>query len=311
MNKIEKFLVATDLTDQGTKALEGAARLAKKYSVTLLALHVVEGFDERYEFVVDDINKKLEKDAEAAFADAVQPIERELQARLRTSVKSGSPLEKIIGTQLEEQADVLVVGVGSGDAGAIESGRLGPIARTLAHTIPASMLFVRGKLNMPLKNILVATDFSDCAADALRRAIELAKLHGVDTLTVVHAYSVPAPAPRYYKSVLTDEQLHERMRQFADRRFNEWIKPVETHGITIRPVLLKDAASKAIADQAKAVNADLVVIGTHGRTSSSSVLLGSVAERVVRDAPCSVWAERMPGRALGFARAISRIMGVE
>lgn len=137
------------------------------------------------------------------------------------------------------------------------------------------------------QRILCATDFSDTAEAAWEMACELARVHRADLVLVhvftdlaLHAYAeVPGPAVA---------QVWEEQRQWVQQALGERIAAATAHGLTARAVLETGAAAPQIAETAGKEHADLVVIGTHGRTGLNRLIIGSVAERVVRIAPCPV-----------------------
>jgi nucleotide-binding universal stress UspA family protein len=139
-----------------------------------------------------------------------------------------------------------------------------------------------------IKCILVPVDFSEHSDKAVEYAIGLAKRFG-SKLHVLHAYHVPVPIatpdqiaiPRDYFTSIR-EAAGKRLKACGDKIAAEGIKS-ETHLTEMLPVT-------AINETAKQVNADLIVMGTRGLTGLKHVLLGSVAERVIRTAPCPVLA---------------------
>jgi universal stress protein A len=136
---------------------------------------------------------------------------------------------------------------------------------------------------MDAKKILVPTDFSDCSAEALEYATALARESG-GTLLIVHAAEplVPFGGDEMYYGLL-EADYHE-----IQRLLNE-LQPTDP-AVTFQRRLLRGntEAAKKIVNYAKAENVDLIVMGTHGRTGLKRLLLGSVAEAVVRHAPCPV-----------------------
>jgi universal stress protein A len=131
--------------------------------------------------------------------------------------------------------------------------------------------------------ILVPHDFS-AAAD---RALEWAQAHraaiGNANLRVVHVFN---PIPMGFAAMpippaLPNEQIGDAKKLLHDRT-----APLGT-GVT-SDVVLASATADAILEDAKRCNADMVVMGTHGRTGVSRLVLGSVAEQVIRHAPCPV-----------------------
>lgn len=142
----------------------------------------------------------------------------------------------------------------------------------------------------PLRTILHPTDFSEYAQAAFHLACSLARDHGA-RLIVLHvaepilayrgtASLVYGDEGRTVQPTVEDyqEQLKERLRQFAAPE-----PPVAAE----YDVVEGDAAEEVIG-YAKKANADLVVMGTHGRTGLARLLMGSVAEQVVRRSPCPV-----------------------
>jgi nucleotide-binding universal stress UspA family protein len=139
---------------------------------------------------------------------------------------------------------------------------------------------------MRIDRILVAVDFSPHSEPALEYAIELAKRLGAK-LDLVHAYhvSLPIGSPN---QVTVPPQFWTDIRDAADRRLQETLRKVQAEGAPCEAHLTPMPPAPAIADTAAEIDADLIVMGTRGNTGLKHVLLGSVAERTLRIAPCPV-----------------------
>ena len=140
---------------------------------------------------------------------------------------------------------------------------------------------------MEIKTILVPTDFSGCADEALERATQLAKLTHAD-LHLLHAYELPAPMLAVEVPLSLPQEFYDQVRDGAKQGVDKRIAKVEAEGLKATGSVVCDSPTRAILDAAVKTHADLIVMGTHGRTGMKHVLLGSVAERVVRMAPCPV-----------------------
>jgi nucleotide-binding universal stress UspA family protein len=139
------------------------------------------------------------------------------------------------------------------------------------------------------KRICCAVDFSEPSRVALETAAGLAKAAGA-TLALVHAYAVPAPVGDF---LVTPKDLGTLASGEAERTMRRWQEEAERRvgGPVKTAVVAGDPASEIIRF-ARAEAADLVVVGTHGRTGLKRLVIGSVAERVVREAPCPVLVAR-------------------
>ena len=139
-----------------------------------------------------------------------------------------------------------------------------------------------------LKNILVATDFSQPSDAAFSYGRALARTFNA-TLHVVHVVghisSLIYGAEAYSVSI---PELQEEIETAARKQMADLV--VDSDGSPLmRPVLLtSDAPAVAIVDYAGREHIDLIVTGTNGRGGMAHLLMGSVAERVVRTAPCPV-----------------------
>ncbi len=141
---------------------------------------------------------------------------------------------------------------------------------------------------MNVKTILVPTDFSADAEKALSTATELAKLFGA-RIVVLHAYHVDIPVVSPMAGGYALPQgFYEDLRSQATAQVEKLAKEAADDGIEATGIALQDPAAVAIAAQAESLPADLIVMGTRGLTGLKHVVLGSVAERVVRTAPCPV-----------------------
>jgi nucleotide-binding universal stress UspA family protein len=143
---------------------------------------------------------------------------------------------------------------------------------------------------MAIQHILVPTDFSEYADYALDYAVELAKSFQA-RVTVLYVYYLPSIALGEVSPAVIDETL-EAMETNAQQQAQKALARVLNAGLQGDSVIVEGAPFQMIIDTAKETAVDLIVMGTHGRTGLTHVLMGSVAERVVRMAPCPVLVTR-------------------
>ena len=141
---------------------------------------------------------------------------------------------------------------------------------------------------LAIKNILHPTDFSPYSVYALRLACALARDYGA-ALTVAHVRPIPSAAYGEFGAMPMEpmepvESVKDRLRQLL---------PADYSGGVEYHVRDGDAATEilGLAQQSKC---DLIVLGTHGRTGVGRLLMGSVAEQIVRKAPCPVLTVKQP-----------------
>ena len=140
----------------------------------------------------------------------------------------------------------------------------------------------------PIKNILVPVDFSDASKQALRYACTIADAFGA-SLHVLHAAENPYLPGGYMEFYAPPPEFFERAEQDARRTLEDTL--TEEEKIRYRAVLVDCTGVPAheilnyLRDQG---NIDLVVMSTHGRGGVARLMMGSVADKVVRAAPCPV-----------------------
>ncbi len=151
---------------------------------------------------------------------------------------------------------------------------------------------------LPIQTILHPTDFSAHSDYALRLACALARDHGA-RLVLLH---VAAPPTAVYGGdilIPAPPDSHDEERQRLDRLQVPDTVPTERH-------LVEGDAATRILDVAEKTGSDLIVMGTHGRTGLARLLMGSVAEQIVRKAPCPVLTVKTPFPAASPASGAPR-----
>jgi nucleotide-binding universal stress UspA family protein len=142
-----------------------------------------------------------------------------------------------------------------------------------------------------IRRILVPTDFSACADEAARTALEFAERFGA-TLTLFHAHMPPVAAiadgGAFVPGPHTLSQLTEEAKAALERLKGE----LDRGTVKIDVQSIYGPSSDAIVRFAREGGYDMIVLGTHGHTGLKHLLLGSVAERVVRTASCPVMTVR-------------------
>jgi nucleotide-binding universal stress UspA family protein len=135
-----------------------------------------------------------------------------------------------------------------------------------------------------VKTILVSTDFSDYSGRALSHAKFLAKTFGAK-IVLVHVID----AMNYFVSEsMVWEDVSARIRESVRPMLEKAVRETKGEGVSASSYLIQGVPYEEIVKKAGQSRADLIVMGTHGRTGVRHLLLGSVAERVIRLAPCPV-----------------------
>lgn len=207
--------------------------------------------------------------------------------RVITDVHTGKPFVELIRVCRRWQGDLIVVGVSEHGRGRL----LGSTAERVLRKAPAAVLLAKRLLTSGPKTILIPTDFSSGAKQAAEEALALVWGFGgrVVFLHVMekHMLYPPAYGVAPLLSRISPELLEPEWQDFLHEL------PLGG-GLQWEKQTREGRAGQTIVDVAQEIGAELIVMGTHGRTGLAHMLLGSVAEQVVRLAECSVLTVR-PG----------------
>lgn len=300
------IVVGTDFTPCSAVALRQAMRLAARSGATLHVVHVIDitvvsEVESALSGYQKDIRDGLVRDAQAAwraFAANIAGAES-----LPIDVVINNRLAGIVARTRESRADLLVLGAFGDrrpDVG------LGTVATACVRKSASDVLLVRDTQQGPFKTAVAAVDFSETSARALERAAHLAAQDGAD-LHVLHVFSAPWRRLHYRApSALVGAHQQKQYRDALERRLVEFAKPViERHpSLQVRTVCGDEQGHRSgIVEYAKQIHADLIALGTRGKTNLRDILLGSTAERVLDESPCSVLAVKPAGFSHPIAEA--------
>lgn len=275
---LQRILVATDFSPHADRAFEWAAVLARRFSAQLELVTSVfimpfasgpPGMP-----VPADFARGLREGAERRLAELAG---RATGVRVTSTVLHEDPSSGICALAREHGSDLLALGT-RGRAG-LAHVLLGSVAERTARLAPCPVLTLHAEVSppRPLKRLLVPTDFSDAAHAAAAFALRLLEPGG----SLVFGHVIPLV-------LAGDKPLPDPHSEAWARA--EYQKLVGTLGGVAAELDLRfGAADGAVLDAAAEHAADAIVIGTQGRTGLAHVLLGSVAERVIRRAPLPVF----------------------
>jgi nucleotide-binding universal stress UspA family protein len=280
------ILAAMDLDKGSDELLRQADALARSYHVKLSVCHVLPEI-----FAVRPLFPQLHLDDALELSDLEAGVRDALLKRIRTVTDRESPQIEIEIEQGTVHAGILRAAENIGAGAVVVGGKvdhkglhiLGGAAEHVVRYAHCPVLVARPS---PAGKVLAATDFSDRSLPAVEAGAAEARHRKAD-LTIIHAIDlIPVMSPFYEEFYsVPPMDLSGEMRSIWQPRLDECVHQFKAKG----GGLLRDGpAAEAILSAAAELPAQLVVVGTHGRTGLSRIALGSVAEAVVRAAPCSV-----------------------
>lgn len=291
MKKLHHIIAAVDFTPHCRNALIEAGRRASLDGAVLTIVHVMD------EFLVHELKKALAADQAAIRADWQDRLNKFVSESGISSdaanieVRIGHPFAELVEACRAHEADLLVMGAkGSKD----EPNRIGAIAAKCVRKAPVDVLVVRGDAMGPFQKIITCVDFSENSAKAVQCALHIARQDGasLDCLYVYQSalamsldYGGFAPA----LPAVIDPDLVENWRKDLDA----FLAPLtrDAGGVAVS-ALIKERVNirEAILGHVKDTSAGLVVLGTRGKTGLRELLIGTTAEKIVQNAPCSILA---------------------
>ena len=149
-------------------------------------------------------------------------------------------------------------------------------------------------VGLQLGCILAPVDFSEYAETVVEWAAHLAEEHQSE-IVLLHVYHLPVEF-RQAEGAYLPSDVWTSMKEDSERQLSLYGNCLRERGLNVREVTREGYPATAIEEEIHEARADLVVIGSRGRTGLSHLLLGSIAERVVQKAPCPVLTVKAPGR---------------
>lgn len=294
MNALKTILVAIDFGRASEAALAQAIRMAAWNRAAVHALHVVDtGVLLEAQEYLSGLQEQIQ---EALIADATDRWNKfgggvDGRDNCRFHIVVNSPRYAVLKTADDLRADLVVMGLRSDDAGGKGPG---PLATDCIENLNCPVLLAAENQPGPFKRILACVDFSPTSVRALTAAARIA-LQDSAALHVLHVYRAPWRDSRLavLQGLNPERQaavvagVRDRLQKQCDDLGGEfkYLKPVVE-------VVEHHSHGRGIVDHARRIDADLVALGTRGRTNLRDVLLGSTAQRVIRSAGRSVLAVR-------------------
>jgi len=296
MERIRSIIVATDFSAQSQAATARAVSLACLDGASIHLVHAV-----RFPLVVSPYEvsvpsavwegvrlaaqEKLEEAREAIEGKGVSTVTADIP-------ESGDPVHVIAAAVEAHEADLVVMGT-HGHSG-LKHAFLGSVAERTLRTLDLPVLAVKedtAKAEEPITRILLAVDFSVHSDRAVEVAADLGSRLKAN-VDVIHAFDLPRDYIPYASAF--GVSLEQKIEAYADERLDGVRQRLEECGVPVKLHARRGLPSVVISEVALEVGCQLIIMGTRGNSGLSHVLLGSVAERTLRMAPCSVLTVKAP-----------------
>jgi len=279
MGRYNKILVAVDGSDASKNALRQSFKLAADEKKWITVVAVNPAFQGDLDLVgISNISEVLKGQGEKILDEAIQIAESE-KASIKARLEKGEPFEKIV--EVAEEENYALILMGRHGLSSLERSLMGSVtARVIGHFKGKTLIIPRDK-SIGWKKILVPSDGSRYSEAAVDEAINYAKSYGGSLIIVSAVYTNDeflANAP----------DVVEQMVKEAMTRIEEVKQKVRKEGVDAETFVREGEPFKIITELAGELNADTIIMGSHGRTGLKRIFMGSVTSRVIGYAPCPV-----------------------
>jgi len=296
---IRNILVPIDFSDMSIGVIKTAKQLAQRFGASIVLAHV------RHLNYAADLMAPVPPMVPFAFTpyeqDAARSVLKELEevasecgvSSATCAVLGGAPpFDEICRLAQTVPADLIVMPT-HGRTG-LKHVFLGSTAERIVQHSSCPVLVTRGSAlqanngsRFRIKTILVPVDFSNCSREGLRYAIAFANEFGAK-IVLLHATYLGYVYSSEGTAIYDIPGLQKAARKTAERKMRELVRSVNFGAVKYQTAFTDGSPVLDICAFAKDHDVDLIITSTHGFTGFTHILIGSIAEQVVRHAPCSV-----------------------
>ncbi len=280
MKNKRNILVAFDGSDSSKNALEQAIQYSKDESCELTVLTVLLPYEREVELgLVKNIKGVLRELGDKTLSSA-KSIAKQAGAQIDTVLGDGSIHEAIINTAKSRNCDLIIMG--RRGMTKLERALMGSVTARVIGFSPIDVLVMPDNSRIKWDKILLAVDGSKCSEIATDRAINIAQAYKGE-LKVVSVVDVPDAAYAEVPDAVDKMIWRARgvVKSVKDR--------AEKFGINSKGFIKEGLAHEEIVGAAKEIKADLIIMGSHGRTGLKRFIIGNVTEKVIGLAQCPVF----------------------
>lgn len=288
MTPFRRLLCATDFSEHAGVAARRAATVAATLGAELKLLHVLSepslrALRDLFPGSVDAEARLLDDARSLLEAEASRLRESAAGAAVQTVLRRGQPDDEILSAS--QDAELLVLGAHGQNP--LRDMIIGTTAERLLRKAPCPVLVSRAAPEPRYRRVLVPIDFSEHSERAMRAAASIAP--DAD-LTALHVFELPFEGKLWMAGVPDDEvnRFRAQARAQALRRVLDLAAGIGEAGARFRPHVEQGAAARSILELAGQLDADLIVMGRHGKSAAEAFFIGSVTRHVLSDAACDV-----------------------
>ncbi|MCI0366599.1 MAG: universal stress protein [Phycisphaerales bacterium] len=290
--QVRKILVGADFSDNTSNALKWATELAASLHAEIILVHAIDSDLPAIAHAREQLSQR--------FRDKLDALGAQLKVRgvkASSECRIGKAWQVIPLAAQEHHVDLIVLGA-HGRSSMAERFLGSTAARVIKTTSIPVLTIHRGMSSKvgqnPIRTILVTTDFSEEASLATSMAARLLKASGKPSrLILLHTVAllvdhgipdIPMPIPHYW----------DEAERTAAKQLETMAAGLKSDLLQVEVKTFRGYPAESILHEAQALKADLIAMGTQGRTGINRFFMGSVAERVLHHAPCPVLTVRKP-----------------
>ncbi len=288
MSQVQRVMVGVDFSDDSDASLAEALKIAVLHDAELYVVHVI---DDRPDDHLSNPAVAYRKEIEAALWERAAEAAASLypdypRERVHCSVRTGRPAKEILAAAAEH--DVSVITIGHRGKGFFERTLLGSVASRLVSRSELPVVVTRGSDDHHARCVLAAVNLQGDSERIIRVASDWAKKTNAP-LHILYSWEVAGLADSYTAIAgMPGREVDHTAIEDGQACLQALCVDVlgENHDAILH--VCAGLAVREIVSTAHRTKASLVVLGSHGRTGLSKMLLGNTAEQVVERAPCSV-----------------------
>ncbi|MGJ8696774.1 MAG: universal stress protein [Verrucomicrobiaceae bacterium] len=289
MSAKKSILVGVDYSPHSRNALREASRMANSQDLSLVCYHVLdrdilEDFRKMEAYTEEGVLNFAREKMDSFIRDVIGTAHD-----IRSAVTIGHPFQETLKLIKEHNPETLVLG--SRGFSTDEPHHVGALASRCIRKAPVEVLLVRNYQDQPFQQIVACADFSDTSNRAVHRAAELARQDNA-RLTLIHVFRPPVYAeadmgwlgPAF--PIIPEDDIKKDLKERLAKLGYDIGKEYDLQNLTT-DVVSSHSIHRGIFKKLKEMEADLVVLGTRGRTGFKKLLLGTTAEGLINSTPCS------------------------